>query len=279
MTYTDARPSPSADRKISVIFWVLLAVLVASGVGLWTGWGNADHTFTAPSNKIGVFLFVVAGWLISLCLHEYAHARMALHGGDISVGTKGYLTLNPLKYTHPIYSFVMPLIFIILGGIALPGGAVFIERGRIQGKWKHSLISAAGPAVNLVLALALLIPLSQVKGIVPESHYAFYSAVGYLAMLQLMAGILNLVPMPGLDGYGIIEPWLSYDNRRAFNNLAPYGMMIVFLLLWNPTVNNWFFNDVIYRVLGWFGGSAQLANDGSGLFHFFSFHLGSVFGS
>lgn len=270
MTYTDARPStsPSADRKISVIFWVLVAVLVASGWALWSGWGNA---------RVGVFLFVVAGWLISLCLHEYAHARMALHGGDISVGTKGYLTLNPLKYTHPIYSFVMPLIFIILGGIALPGGAVFIERGRIQGKWKHSLISAAGPAVNLVLALVLLIPLSQVG--VDTAHPAFFSALGYLAMLQLMAGILNLVPMPGLDGYGIIEPWLSYENRRAFGNLAPYGMMIVFLLLWNPTVNNWFFNDVIFRVLGWFGDSALFASVGSGLFHFFNIHLGSLFGS
>lgn len=267
MSYTDAHAH--SERKISVIFWVLLAVLGTSGLAIWSGWGNA---------KFGVFLFVVAGWLVSLCLHEYAHARTALHGGDISVGTKGYLTLNPLKYTHPIYSFVMPLVFIILGGIALPGGAVFIERGRIQGKWKHSLISAAGPAVNLVFGLLLLIPLSQVTHVSNENHLNFMSAVAYLAMLQIMAGILNLVPMPGLDGYGIIEPWLSYENRRAFGNLAPYGMMIVFLLLWNPTVNNWFFNDVIYQIMGWFGSSAPLAQYGYGLFHFFNFSLGSIFG-
>jgi len=260
---------PHSDRRISPIFLALLAVLGASGGALWTGWGNA---------RVGVFLFVVAGWLVSLCLHEYAHARTALHGGDISVGTKGYLTLNPLKYTHPVYSFIMPLVFIILGGIALPGGAVFIERGRIRGKWKHSLISAAGPAVNLVFALVLMVVLSAVRLPVYQSpQFYFYSAVGYLALLQLMAGILNLLPVPGLDGYGIIEPWLSYDNRRAFANIAPYGMIIVFLLLWNTTINTWFFNNIIYRVMGWFGESAPFASEGNYLFHFFSLNLG-IFG-
>ncbi|MHA6759498.1 site-2 protease family protein [Streptacidiphilus sp. PAMC 29251] len=269
MTLTDA--PPRSDRKISVIFWVLLAVLATSGWALWSDWGDP---------KVGVFLFVVAGWLVSLCLHEYAHARTALHSGDISIGTKGYLTLNPLKYTHPIYSFVLPLVFIILGGIALPGGAVFIERGRIQGKWKHSLISAAGPAVNLVFALLLLIPLGLQGDWQTSSHLRFFAGIGYLAMLQLMAGILNLVPMPGLDGYGIIEPWISPANRRAFANIAPYGMMIVFLLLWNPSVRDWFFNDVIFRVLGWFGDSADYADIGSGAFQIFgNLHLGNLFGS
>jgi Zn-dependent protease len=258
-----------SDRKISPIFLALLAVLGASGGALWTGWGNA---------RVGVFLFVVAGWLVSLCLHEYAHARTALHSGDISIGTKGYLTLNPLKYTHPVYSFIMPLVFIILGGIALPGGAVFIERGRIQGKWKHSLISAAGPAVNLVSALVLMGVLAAVQTPGSTDQLNFYSALGYLALLQLMAGILNLLPVPGLDGYGIIEPWLSYDNRRAFANIAPYGMIIVFLLLWNSSINNWFFNDVIFNIMRWFGYSWIFASQGNYLFHFFNLNLGGIFG-
>lgn len=266
MAFTDARTH--SDRKISVIFWVLLAVLATSGAALWTGWGNA---------RFGIFLFVIAGWLVSLCLHEYAHARTALHGGDISVGAKGYLTLNPLKYTHPIYSFVMPVVFLILGGIAMPGGAVFIERGRISGKWKHAAISAAGPAVNLAFALVLLLVLGQVDYF-QTTHLAFFSAVGCLAMFQLMAGILNLVPMPGMDGYGIIEPWLSYANRRAFANLAPYGMMILFLLLWNPTINNWFFNTVLSGVMEHFGDSVDFAATGLNSFHVLNFSLGGIFG-
>ncbi|MFC1429768.1 site-2 protease family protein [Streptacidiphilus sp. N1-3] len=266
MTFTDVRPR--SDRKISVIFWVLLAVLATSGWALWTGWGNA---------RFGIFLFVIAGWLVSLCLHEYAHARTALHGGDISVGSKGYLTLNPLKYTHPIYSFVLPVVFLILGGIAMPGGAVYIERGRIQGKWKHSAVSAAGPAVNLAFALVLLLLLGQVG--LDTTHVAFFEGLGYLALLQVMAGILNLVPMPGMDGYGIIEPWLSYANRRAFANIAPYGMMILFLLLWNPTINNWFFNTVIFGILSHFGDSSTFAYYGMGSFQILNFHLGGIFGN
>ncbi|MEY9848109.1 site-2 protease family protein [Streptacidiphilus sp. MAP5-3] len=256
-----------SERRISVVFWVLLAVFAASGGALWTDWGNP---------RVGVFLFVCAGWLISLCLHEYGHARTALHGGDISVGAKGYLTLNPLKYTHPVYSFVMPLIFIILGGIALPGGAVFIDRSKIRSKVKNSLISAAGPLTNVVFALVLLLIVGAVP--VTTGHVNFFAALGYLALLQLMAAIINLLPVPGLDGYGIIEPWLSYETRRSLSFIAPYGMMIVFLLLWNQRVGSWFFNDVIYKILGWFGNTGDFAQLGNVLFHFFSLNLGGIFG-
>ena len=83
---------------------------------------------------------------MSLCLHEYAHARTALHSGDISIGAKGYLTLNPLKYTHALLSIVLPVIFVIMGGIGLPGGAVFIERGRIQGPLAAQPDLGGGPA-------------------------------------------------------------------------------------------------------------------------------------
>ncbi|WP_042376193.1 site-2 protease family protein [Streptacidiphilus melanogenes] len=253
-----------SDRRISTVFWVLLAVFATTGWALWVGWGNA---------RLGVFLFVCAGWLISLCLHEFGHARAALHGGDITVGAKGYLTLNPLKYTHPVYSFVMPLIFIVLGGIALPGGAVFIERGRIRSKAKNALVSAAGPAINAAFALVLLILLATVApsfdGLTAVPHLEFFSALGYLALLQVMATILNLVPMPGLDGYGIIEPWLSYETRRSLANIAPYGMMIVFLLLFNRTINGWFFGNLVDPILSWFGAD-WYANYGNSLFHFFN---------
>lgn len=262
----------ATDRKVSVIFWVLLAVMAASGWGLWTGTGNA---------KVGILLFVIAGWLVSLSLHEFAHARAALFGGDLTVGAKGYLTLNLLKYVNPLYSIVLPVVFILLGGIALPGGAVMIERGRIDRRWKHSLISAVGPLTNLVLAVVLLLVLTIPQGAViygntiyANSHLPFWSALGYLAELQVIAGLLNLIPMPGLDGYGIIEPWLSPATRRSLANLAPFGMMIVFLLLWNTSINGWFFH-LVDDVTGWFGtGPQNFAVYGQYLFHdAFHFHL------
>ncbi|HEX2297899.1 MAG TPA: site-2 protease family protein, partial [Pseudonocardiaceae bacterium] len=132
-------------RRPSPVFLGLVAVMGVSGWAVWSDFAQATG--------FAVFLFVVSGWIVSLCLHEYAHARSALHGGDLSVGAKGYLTLNPLKYTHALLSIVLPVLFVIMGGIGLPGGAVFVDRGRIRGRWRHSAISAAGPLTNAVLAL------------------------------------------------------------------------------------------------------------------------------
>ncbi|GAA2144693.1 site-2 protease family protein [Kitasatospora kazusensis] len=268
MTFADTQRSRSEDRRISPVFWVLLATLATAGWAVWSGYGNAGF---------GVFLFVVAGWMVSLCLHEYAHARTAMHSGDISIGAKGYLTLNPFKYVNTLFSFVLPVIFVILGGIGLPGGAVYIERHRIQGRLKHSLISAAGPLVNVVFAALLLIPVGA--GWLDDSTvHAFYEgqelnvsplavALGFLGMLQLSAALLNLLPVPGLDGYGIIEPWLSPQARRAVAPFAPYGMLAVFIVLWQSAVNQWFFG-LVYDLMGFFGVDGGYAQLGHYLFQF-----------
>src|SRR6266700_2273408 len=81
-----------------------------------------------------VFLaFVVSGWLISLCLHEFGHAYTAWRYGDHAVAVRGYLTLNPARYADAGLSIVLPMIFLVTGGIGLPGGAVYIDRGAIRG--------------------------------------------------------------------------------------------------------------------------------------------------
>ncbi|MEV5123050.1 site-2 protease family protein [Streptomyces decoyicus] len=228
-----------ADRRISPVFLALVAVMAGSG---WAVWSEAVPGYTG----FAVFLFVVSGWVVSLCMHEYAHARTALHSGDISVEAKGYLTLNPLKYTHALLSIVLPVIFVIMGGIGLPGGAVFIERGRIQGRWRHSLISAAGPLTNIVFAAVCTAPfwLNGLAGVPAPFRFA----LAFLALLQVTAAILNFVPVPGLDGYGVIEPWLSHKLRRQVEPFAPFGLLAVFGLLWVPEVNQVFF-ELVHTVL------------------------------
>jgi Zn-dependent protease len=236
----------SSDRRISPVFLGIAAVMAVSGWAVWTDF--------SANPGIAVFLFVTAAWVVSLCLHEYAHARTALHSGDISIGGKGYLTLNPLKYTHALLSIVLPVLFVIMGGIGLPGGAVFIERNRIQGRWKHSLISAAGPLTNVLFALVCTAPfwLHSLDGVPPTFVYA----LGFLALLQITAAILNFLPVPGLDGYGVIEPWLSYKIRRQVEPYAPFGLLAVFGILFIPSVNAGFF-DLIDTVLSGLGVSSD----------------------
>ncbi|MEV6741954.1 site-2 protease family protein [Streptomyces sp. NPDC051104] len=239
MTTAAARRS---DRRISPVFVGILAVTAVAGWATWSGF--------AEQPGVAVFLFVTAAWVVSLCLHEYAHARTALHSGDISVGAKGYLTLNPLKYTHALLSIVLPVVFVIMGGIGLPGGAVFIERGRIRGRWRHSLVSAAGPLTNVVFAALLTAPfwLGALDGVPRDFRFA----LAFLALLEVSATILNFLPVPGLDGYGILEPWLPYSVRRQVEPFAPFGLLFVFALLWVPSVNNAFF-DVIDTILSGLG--------------------------
>ncbi|MFD8416937.1 MULTISPECIES: site-2 protease family protein [unclassified Streptomyces] len=249
--------STRSDRQVSSVFLGIVAVMAVTGWAVWTGY--------SASAGLAVFLFVTSAWIVSLCLHEYAHARTALHGGDLTVGAKGYLTLNPLKYTHALLSIVLPVIFVILGGLGLPGGAVYIERDRVQGRWKHSLISAAGPLTNVAFAAVCTAPfwLGAVDGV----PLAFRFALAFLALLQVSAAILNFLPVPGLDGYGIIEPWLSYRVRREIAPLAPFGLIAVFALLWVPAVNAAFFGAV-EGVLAGLGVSDVETYCGHGLYRF-----------
>ncbi|MGW0419191.1 site-2 protease family protein [Streptomyces sp. NPDC003015] len=246
-----------SDRRISPVFLGICAVTAVTGWATWTGF--------AERTDIAVFLFVTGAWIVSLCLHEYAHARTALHSGDITIGAKGYLTLNPLKYTHALLSIVLPVIFVIMGGIGLPGGAVFIERDRIRGRWRHSLISAAGPLTNVLFAVVCTAPfwLDALDGVPP----VFLYALAFLALLQVSAAILNFLPVPGLDGYGVIEPWLSYEVKRQIEPFAPFGLLFVFALLWVPQVNSVFF-DLVHTVLNGLGVSDLEASNGWSLYRF-----------
>ncbi|MGJ5694084.1 site-2 protease family protein, partial [Streptomyces pratensis] len=127
-------------------------------------------------------------------------------------------------------SIVLPVLFVILGGIGLPGGAGYIERGRSSGRCKHSLISAAGPLTNVLFALVCTAPfwLHALDGV----PFTFRLALAFLALLQVTAAILNFLPVPGLDGYGVIEPWLSHRVRSQVAPFAPFGLIAVFALLW-----------------------------------------------
>ncbi|WP_319458788.1 site-2 protease family protein [Micromonospora sp. RTP1Z1] len=224
---------PRAAFRPSPIFLGLVALFVTSGVLAWQRYGNV---------RFDVFLFVVSGWLVSLCLHEYAHAVVAFRAGDRDVAHRGYLTLNPFKYTHPLLSIVFPVIVVLLGGIGLPGGAVWVDQRAIPGRLRDSLVSLAGPATNVLFTLVLVAALriGYGSGGSPE----FWAGVGLLAFLQLTASVLNLLPVPGLDGGNMIQPWLSPQYRRTYDLFAPYGFILLFALLWSPRIGGWFFGAV-----------------------------------
>ncbi|MBM0229780.1 MULTISPECIES: site-2 protease family protein [Micromonospora] len=247
---------PRAAFRPSPVFLGLVALFVTSGVLAWQRYGNV---------RFDVFLFVVSGWLVSLCLHEYAHALVAYRFGDRDIAHRGYLTLNPFKYTHPLLSIVLPVIVVLLGGIGLPGGAVWVDRHAIPGRLRHTLVSLAGPATNVLFTLVLVSALRI--GFGNGGSVEFWAGVGLLAFLQLTASVLNLLPVPGLDGGNMIQPWLSPQYRRMYDLFAPYGFILLFALLWSPRIGGWFF-DAVFAVADVLGVSPAFYSVGFELIRF-----------
>ncbi|ASF11121.1 MULTISPECIES: site-2 protease family protein [Nocardia] len=246
------RPSP--------IFLLVVVITIVGGVLAW------DAPLDSTRAKAGVFVLVVFGWVITLCLHEFAHAFTAWRAGDREVELRGYLTLNPLKYSHPLLSIVLPMVFIALGGIGLPGGAVYVHTHNFAPRTQR-LISAAGPAVNALCAVLLLVVV-QLFGST-SSHPALWFGLSFLAFLQITATLLNLIPLPGLDGYGILEPSLSYQTRRSLDQFKPFGMLILFALLFTPAINGVFF-DAVYALFEVSGVPADWSRYGSYLTRFWT---------
>lgn len=244
------------------MFLAILALAIGGGILVTFSdalpFGNPD--FLA---EMGTFLLVLAGWGVSLCLHEFGHAWVAYKGGDREVYFKGYLTLDPRKYTDPVFSLVLPLLILAIGGIPLPGGAVFINHYSLRNKRVESAVSLAGPFFNLVLGILLMI---SVTVFAPTFWLA--SALSYLALLQVIAFVLNILPIPGLDGWGALEPWLSPEAQRFGAKARPWAPLILFAcLIGLPAVGNAFFSaaDAVYDLVG---GDSNLAGYGALAFQF-----------
>jgi Zn-dependent protease len=234
-----AQPSPV---QISPVFGVMVGVTALAGLLTYRG------GIPAPLNTLVFMLFIIGGWMISLSLHEFGHALAAYWGGDKSVVQKGYLTLNPFRYTHATYSILMPLLYLAMGGIGLPGGAVYINEGAIRSKAKRSLTSAAGPVATALCALILLLPF--IIGLPREEMYRhshFWAGIALLAFLQLTGLLFNLLPIPGLDGWGILEAILPASTVQSARYMGRFSLLLILIVFMsNNPVSRGFWQWVVF---------------------------------
>lgn len=207
--------------RVSHNFFFLLYIAAVTGIIAFAPFIDSDLT---------VFVFVVVGWMLSLGLHEFGHAYVAWKGGDYTMPAKGYLSIDPLRYADPVNSIIFPVIIILLGGIGLPGAAAYIERSLIRTPLLTSLMSAAGPAMNLVVLAVLAIPFALgLPGHIGSD--LFWCAVALLAFFQATAFVLNMIPLPGLDGFGILEPWLPAHLRETAERVGAMLLILLFVVI------------------------------------------------
>ncbi|HEY3433068.1 MAG TPA: site-2 protease family protein [Rhodocyclaceae bacterium] len=172
--------------------------------------------------------------VFAITLHEAAHGYAAKRFGDNTAWLLGRISLNPIRHIDPIGTVLVPLVSYLVGGI-LFGWAkpVPVNFGRLRHPKKDMFwVAAAGPAANLVMALgwALLLKLS-----ITLPDFAYNDALAEMARVGININgvlmILNLLPLPPLDGGRIMVSLLPVKAALKFAQLERYGMFILLGLL------------------------------------------------
>jgi len=177
----------------------------------------ADPLLADIQTHFSLLLVVaIVAWVMCVCVHEFSHALVAYWGGDRTVRDRGYLSLDPTRFIDPMFSLLIPAVVLLMGGVPLPGGAVMIDESRLRSRRWGAYVAAAGPASNLILFLLFALPLNPTFGLIdldadlqPTWVYFF----GTMATLNFIGALFNLIPLPPLDGYRMIENQLSHETQ------------------------------------------------------------------
>lgn len=174
--------------------------------------------------------------LFAITVHEVAHGWVALRLGDKTARMLGRLTLNPVKHIDPVGTILLPGLMLAIGGF------VFGWAKPVPVTWENlrhpkrdmALVAAAGPLANLLMALlwAVIMKLSHV--LAPSAPMiaqplAYMGAAGIFINIVLM--VLNLLPLPPLDGSRVVASFLPDRMAWKFNRIENYGFLILLLLL------------------------------------------------
>jgi Zn-dependent protease len=206
-----------------------------------------------------LFWAVFIGWILTVVLHEFAHGLVAHWGGDYTIRERGGLTLNPLQYVDPVGSLILPAVFLAIGGIPLPGGATYIRHDLLRGKHWEAAVALAGPAMTFLLFLVFAWPLHPAVGWVnlaaPDQWTNAQLFCGTMAVLQCIALLFNLFPVPPLDGFQAIAPYMNPEQRLKLSTQPTSTVLFLgfFLVIWNvPAVMGWMYG-VMFRLLDLMG--------------------------
>lgn len=172
--------------------------------------------------------------IFAITLHEAAHGYVAKYFGDLTAYTQGRVSLNPVRHIDPIGTILLPLLTLLLGGILfgwakpVPVNFSALRRPKQDMLW----VALAGPGANLFMALVWAFIIKLGLGL-PESDFAkpmiLMGEAGIKINVILM--VLNLLPLPPLDGGRIAASLLPHRMSYAFSKIEPYGFMILLLLL------------------------------------------------
>ena len=179
-------------------------------------------------------LIQFAALVVSLSVHEAAHAWTADRLGDPTARMLGRVTLNPAAHVDPIGTILFPLLAMFTRG-PLIGWAkpVPVSVRNLRGNWRqqYMLIAAAGPLSNLALALGAAVIYRVLFGSPFENVGLSAQLVILFVQLNVLLALFNLVPVPPLDGGNVLSGLLTGSAADSFDRIRPYGFLIIYGLL------------------------------------------------
>lgn len=203
--------------------------------------------------------------LFAITIHEASHAWAAYRMGDPTAHGMGRISLNPLAHIDPIGTVLLPLVLVLVGAPAFGWAKpVIVNPYNLRNPRRDNLwISLAGPAANLTAAASSLILILILKLLSPGLTgflrnflvykqgfpRGFFPLQGlslilfYAVLVNTYLAVFNLIPVPPLDGSGVLAGLLPDEAVRKYDRIRPFGFIIVLVLIYLG------FLDIIIRPL------------------------------
>jgi Zn-dependent protease len=187
-----------------------------------------------------IFRIVVqfAAVLFAISVHESAHAWVADRCGDPTARLQGRITLNPIAHIDIFGTIIFPILMAVVGapvfGWAKP---VMVNPYNFRNRRRDGmLVSAAGPASNLIVSLAVILLLlaffQPLMATTNPSLLLLIKIATYLLMINIFLAVFNLIPIPPLDGSGILEGLLHGEALAWYEKIKPYGFFILIIIMY-----------------------------------------------
>ena len=206
--------------------------------------------------EVVLVLMQVVVLMLAFCVHECAHAWTAWRLGDPTAKLLGRITLNPIKHLDPFGSVIFPLIGLFYGGMLFGWAKPTPVTARNFKNYRRDdiMVSLAGPASNLLMAITALILLLVMKHVVAGGQVAIEAArliahhvrgipidslpslfpmalfLYYVILLNLLLFVFNLIPVPPLDGSRILRHFLPYNALQVYDRIGMFGMIFIMLI-------------------------------------------------
>lgn len=194
------------------------------------------------SDSIQFYIANIPALLIGFAFHEFAHAWVADYLGDPTPRSQGRLTLNPIAHLD-FFGTLMALLYRFGWAKPVMTNPLYYRGDKKRG---HMFVALAGPIMNLLLAFIALFLWNLTLILFPGSVWTDYISLIFQAVvnMNLGLGLFNLIPIPPLDGFGVLRGVLPDRFSPQLQMLQQYGMFILIILLFTDVISNVLFPAV-----------------------------------